>query len=100
MSGSARSRMPLRPLLSSTTEWRITIPCILIPGWATAHPGSISLCFLNPLVSGLTEFLEAGKKRLAGDTARAASSEEVKELRREFGPHVLAHGPANHLAGE
>jgi transposase len=29
------------------------------------------------------EFLEAGKKRLAGDTARAATSEEVKELRRE-----------------
>ena len=29
------------------------------------------------------DFLEAGKKRLAGDTARAASSEEVKELRRE-----------------
>ena len=28
-------------------------------------------------------FLEAGKKRLAGDTARAATSDEVKELRRE-----------------
>jgi transposase len=31
------------------------------------------------------EFLEAGKKRLAGDTARAATSEEVKELRQEAG---------------
>ena len=29
------------------------------------------------------EFLEAGKKRLAGDTARAATSSEVKDLRRE-----------------
>src|SRR6188508_1298776 len=29
------------------------------------------------------EFLEAGKKRLAGDTARAATSDEVKDLRRE-----------------
>ena len=29
------------------------------------------------------EFLEAGKRRLAGDTARAASSDEVKDLRRE-----------------
>ena len=29
------------------------------------------------------DFLEAGKKRLAGDTARAASSDEVKDLRRE-----------------
>ena len=29
------------------------------------------------------EFLEAGKKRLAGDTARAATSDEVRDLRRE-----------------
>ena len=29
------------------------------------------------------EFLEAGKKRLAGDTAREATSHEVKDLRRE-----------------
>jgi transposase len=29
------------------------------------------------------EFLEAGKRRLAGDTARAATSDEVKDLRRE-----------------
>src|SRR5712692_5481092 len=29
------------------------------------------------------EFLEAGKKRLAGDTAREATSDEVKELRAE-----------------
>ena len=31
------------------------------------------------------DFLEAGKKRLAGDTARAATSDEVRELRREAG---------------
>jgi len=29
------------------------------------------------------DFLEAGKRRLAGDTARAATSSEVKDLRRE-----------------
>jgi len=29
------------------------------------------------------EFLEAGKKRLAGDTAREATSDEVKELKAE-----------------
>jgi transposase len=29
------------------------------------------------------EFLEAGKKRLAGDTAREATAPEVKELRSE-----------------
>ena len=27
--------------------------------------------------------MEAGKKRLAGDTARAATTDEVKDLRRE-----------------
>src|SRR5579863_10072867 len=31
------------------------------------------------------DFLEAGKKRLAGDTARSATTDEVKELRREAG---------------
>jgi len=29
------------------------------------------------------DYMEAGKKRLAGDTARAANKEEVTELRRE-----------------
>lgn len=29
------------------------------------------------------EFLEAGKKRLAGDTVREATSDEVSELRKE-----------------
>jgi transposase len=29
------------------------------------------------------EFLEAGKKRLTGDTARAATTDEVKVLRKE-----------------
>ena len=31
------------------------------------------------------EFLEAGKKRLAGATARAATSDEVKALRKQAG---------------
>ena len=29
------------------------------------------------------EFMEAGKRRLAGDTARADTTDEVKDLRRE-----------------
>jgi len=29
------------------------------------------------------DFMEAGKRRLAGDTARAANSDEVRDLRRE-----------------
>jgi transposase len=31
------------------------------------------------------EFLEAGKKRLSGDTERQATSDEVKDLRHEMG---------------
>ena len=37
---------------------------------------------LRVLVGGVI-VEEAGKKRLAGDTARAATSDEVKDLRRE-----------------
>ena len=31
------------------------------------------------------EFLEAGKRRLAGDTARSATTSEVKDLKRQTG---------------
>ncbi len=46
------------------------------------------LCRREGIAEGLyyswsKEFLEAGKRRLAGDTARAATSSEVMELRRE-----------------
>ena len=34
------------------------------------------------------EFLEAGKKRLAGDTSRSATSDEVKALRNVFGADI------------
>jgi transposase len=37
----------------------------------------------NLYYSWSKEFLEAGKRRLAGDTARAATTSEVKDLRRE-----------------
>ena len=32
---------------------------------------------------GSKDFMEAGKRRLAGDTIRAATTDEVKDLRRE-----------------
>jgi len=46
------------------------------------------LCRREGIAEGLyyswsKEFLEAGKRRLAGDTARAATSDDVKALRRE-----------------
>lgn len=46
------------------------------------------LCRREGIVSNLyyrwsKDFLEAGKKRLAGDSVREATSNEVKELRKE-----------------
>jgi transposase len=48
----------------------------------------VELCRREVIVQNLyyrwsKDFLEAGKKQLAGDTARAAASDEVKDLRRE-----------------
>jgi transposase-like protein len=48
----------------------------------------VELCRREGIVQNLyyrwsKDFLEAGKKRLAGDTARAATSDEVKDLRRD-----------------
>ena len=37
----------------------------------------------EPVLQLVEEFLEAGKRRLAGDTARQATSPEVKDLRSE-----------------
>ena len=48
------------------------------------------LCCQEGIAQGLyyswsKEFLEAGKKRLAGDTTREATSSEVTDLRHEMG---------------
>ena len=37
------------------------------------------------------EFLEVGKKRLAGERAREATSDEVKGLQREAGARAVRH---------
>ena len=56
---------------------------------AAARTASAELCCREGIAESLyyswsKEFLEAGKKRLAGDTARQASSSgEVQDLRRE-----------------
>src|SRR5215207_4572141 len=55
----------------------------------TTEPRIAELCRREGIASSTVyygwskEFLEAGKRRLASDTARAATSEEVKVLRRE-----------------
>ncbi len=60
---------------------------IVVEGLRGEH-SIAGLCRREGIVQNLyyrwsKDFLEAGKKRLAGDTARAATSDEVKDLRRE-----------------
>ena len=55
---------------------------------AVYNDGIAELCRREGIAQSLyytwsKEFLEAGKRRLAGDTARAATSTEVKDLKRE-----------------
>ena len=59
-----------------------------VGGAFAARESIVELCRREGIVQNLyyrwsKDFLEAGKKRLAGDTARAATSDEVKDLRRE-----------------
>ena len=75
-------RRATRKRYSAEEKIRIVLDCLR---------GEISiaeLCRREGITEGLyyswsKEFLEAGKRRLAGDTARAATSDEVKALRRE-----------------
>jgi transposase-like protein len=58
------------------------------PRWLRGADSIAELCRKEGIAQNLCyrwskEFLEAGKKRLAGDTAREASSDEVKQLRTE-----------------
>ena len=60
---------------------------IVLDGLRGEH-GIVELCRQEGIAESLyyswsKEFLEAGKRRLAGDTARAATTSEVKDLRRE-----------------
>ena len=55
----------------------------------------VELCRREGIVQNLyyrwpKDFLEAGKKRLAGDTARAATSDEVKDLEASALKEVVA----------
>ena len=61
--------------------------CIVLEG-LRGEESIATLCRREGIADSLyyswsKEFLEAGKKRLAGDTARQATSNEVKSLRAE-----------------
>ena len=60
----------------------------IVPDGLRGEESIAALCRREGIAESLyynwsKEFLEAGKKRLAGDTARAATTDEVKVLRRE-----------------
>ncbi len=69
-------------------EWRVSGSRIVLDG-LRGESSIAELCRREGIAESLycswsKEFLEAGKRRLAGDTERAATSPEVKELRREI----------------
>jgi transposase len=77
-------RRATRRQFSAEEKFRIVRECL------RGEDSIAELCRREGIVQNLyyrwsKEFLEAGKKRLAGDTARAATSDEVKDLRREAG---------------
>ena len=79
---SERDRRATRRQFSAEEKIRIVLSGL------RGEDSIAELCRREGIVQNLyyrwsKEFLEAGKKRLAGDTARAATSDEVKELRRE-----------------
>src|ERR1700687_1254229 len=83
-SQAAKSRPDLNTLGSG-------VEAVITEAISLPTPGTLAsqrFCRREGIVQNLyyrwsKDFLEAGKKRLAGDTARAATSNEVKDLRRE-----------------
>ena len=60
----------------------------IVLGGLRGEDGIAEVCRRKSVSQGVyykwsKDFMEAGKKRLAGDTARAATTDEVKDLRRE-----------------
>ena len=75
-------RRATRKQYSAEEKIRIVLECL------RGEESIAALCGRECIAESLyynwsKEFLEAGKKRLAGDTARAATSDEVKVLRKE-----------------
>jgi transposase len=76
-------RRATRKQYSAEKKIRIVLECL------RGEESIAALCRREGIAESLyynwskKEFLEAGKKRLAGDTARAATSDEVKVLRKE-----------------
>jgi transposase len=69
-------------------NWAAAACLVMVGSGRFSFPPAGELCRKEGIVQSLyytwsKEFMEAGKRRLAGDTARAATSGEVQDLRRE-----------------
>ncbi len=76
-------RRKTRKQYSAEEKIRIVLECL------RGEESIAALCRREGIAESLyyswsKEFLEAGKKRLAGNTARQATSGEVKDLKREM----------------
>ena len=81
-----RDGMPIREIERRTGLSRNTIRIVL--DGLRGEDSIAELCRKEGIAQSLyytwsKEFMEAGKRRLAGDTARAATTGEVQDLRRE-----------------
>jgi transposase len=75
-------KRPIRKHYSSEDKIRIVLDGL------RDEDSIVELCRREGILQGIyykwsKDFMEAGKKRLAGDTERAANTDEVKELQRE-----------------
>ena len=78
--------LALVSIVPATALGRRQVECARLYG---LEESIAALCRREGIAEGLNyswskEFLEAGKKRLSGDTQRQATSSEVRDLRREM----------------
>jgi len=90
MSSNARAEAAVRDIRRRTRkQYSAEEKIRIVLSGLRGEDGIAELCRREGIAESLyysrsKEFPEAGKKRLSGDTARQASSGEVKDLRREM----------------
>ena len=88
-----RGKVPTEQLLKdirrqTRRQYSAEVKIRIVPEGLRGEENISELCRREGIAASMycgwsKEFLAAGKRRLAGDTARAATSGEVKDLRRE-----------------
>ncbi|WP_252258313.1 IS3 family transposase [Erythrobacter aurantius] len=90
---SSKSKLPAEQVVKDIrrkTRWHFSAEdkIRIVLGGLRGDDSIAELCRKEGIAQSLyytwsKEFMEAGKRRLAGDTARSATTDEVKDLRRE-----------------